>query len=414
MGSNSGSALRHPAIYGGRTPILLKLKLNYKGSCVSYIPNKKWLTFFLLSLVLLSACSSETDQQNKDSAQNSDAAKTDATSASMAVTLAKAQTRNIERSIIASGPVSPWEEMQLGVELSGVRVTSLNVDVGQSVKRGQLLLELDHRTLDSDLRQADASLNEAKAGLQLTNINFNRGQQLAKSQLISASALDELRAGVVQAQARLATTQAIRDGVQLKRDFASLRAPDDGIISKRLVQPGQVVMAGTELLRLIRRGRLEWRAELNETDLARVQTGAKIRLQTSGGEIVEGIVRAVSPGLDATTRTGTLYADLPNPGSLKAGTFLEGRILTSASQALMVPAASLIQRDGHSYVYTVTADSTVQRIRVSSGASEQGFVEITQGLKAGDAVVDSGAGLLSDGDRVNVVAKTSEIKSTSP
>lgn len=381
---------------------------------MSYIQNKKWLTVLVLSLVLLSACSKETDQQNKDTTQKSGSAATDAASSTMAVTLAKAQTRNIERSIIASGPVSAWEEMQLGVELSGVRVTSLNVDVGQSVKRGQLLLELDHRTLDSDLRQADASLNEAKAGLQLANINFNRGQQLAKSQLISASALDELRAGVVQAQARLSTTQAIRDGVQLKRDFASLRAPDDGIISKRLVQPGQVVMAGAELLRLIRRGRLEWRAELNETDLARVQAGAKIRLQTSAGEKVEGIVRAVSPGLDATTRTGTLYADLPDPGSLKAGTFLEGRILTSASQALTVPSTSLIQRDGHSYVYIVMADNTVQRVRVTSGASEQGFVEIIQGLKSGDAVVDSGAGLLSDGDRVNVVAKTSEVKSPSP
>lgn len=370
---------------------------------MTYLSNKTRLSIFILTLGFLSACSKESDQQNTDTA-----------SSTMAVTLAKVQTRNIERSIIASGPVSAWEEMQLGVELSGVRVTSLNVDVGQAVKRGQLLLELDHRTLDSDLRQADASLSEAKAGLQLANINFNRGQQLAKSQLVSASALDELRAGVVQAQARLATTQAIRDGVQLRRDFASLRAPDDGIISKRLVQPGQVVMAGTELLRLIRRGRLEWRAELNETDLARVQTGAKIRLQTSAGEIIEGIVRAVSPGLDATTRTGTVYADLPNPGSLKAGTFLEGRILSSASQALTVPSAALIQRDGHSYVYIVTADSTVQRVRVSSGDSEQGFVEIVQGLKAGDAVVDSGAGLLSDGDRVNVVANAAATKSTLP
>ena len=303
--------------------------------------------------------------------------------------------------------------MQLGVELSGVRVTSLKVDVGQSVKRGELLLELDHRTLDSDLRQADASLNEAKAGLQLANINFNRGQQLGKSQLISASALDELRAGVVQAQARLSTTQAIRDGVQLRRDFASLRAPDDGIISKRLVQPGQVVMAGSELLRLIRQGRLEWRAELNETDLANVKTGMTIRLQTSNGEIVEGHVRAVSPGLDATTRTGTLYADLPNPGNLKAGTFLQGRILLGSGDVLTVPTTAVVQRDGHSYVFKVNADNTVQRIRVSSGISESGFVEINNGLKTGDAVVNSGTGFLADGDRVRVVADA-PVKDVSP
>lgn len=331
----------------------------------------------------------------------------------MAVSLTKAEMRNLQRSIVASGPVSPWEEMQLGVELNGVRVTSLKVDVGQAVKRGQVLLELDHRSLDSDLRQADASLTEAKAGVQLASINLNRGQKLSASQLISASALDELRAGLVQAQTRLATTQAIRDGVQLRRDFAVLRAPDDGIISKRLVQPGQVVMAGSELLRLIRQGRLEWRAELNETDLANVKTGMSIRLQTSNGEIVEGRVRAVSPGLDATTRTGTLYADLPNPGNLKAGTFLEGRILLGNGDVLTVPTTAVVQRDGHGYVFKVNADNTVQRIRVSSGISENGFVEIKQGLKTGDAVVNSGTGFLADGDRVRVVVDT-VVKDVSP
>ncbi len=368
------------------------------------LSSKKATLLLMLGVVFLGACSkSEPEKAAEQTA-----------SASMAVSLVKAQTRSIERTIIASGPVSPWEEMQLGVELSGVRVTSLNVDVGQQVRRGQLLLELDHRTLDSELRQADASLNEAKAGVQLANINFNRGQQLAKSQLISASALDELRAGVVQAQARLATTQAIRDGVQLKRNFASLRAPDDGIISKRLVQPGQVVMAGSELLRMIRHGRLEWRAELNETDLARVQTGASVRLQTGDGKIIDGIVRAVSPGLDAGTRTGTLYADLPNPGNLKSGTFLEGRILVGASQALMVPSASVIQRDGNSYVFKVDANNIAKLVRVSSGTSDKGYIEILVGLKSGEDVVETGAGLLSDGDRVRVVSKTAEAKSPSP
>ncbi len=371
---------------------------------MSHVLDKKLATILLLAIVFLPACSkSESEKTAEQTA-----------SASMAVSLVTAHSRNIERTIIASGPVSPWEEMQLGVELSGVRVTSLKVDVGQEVKRGQLLLELDHRSLDSDLRQADASLNEAKAGLQLANINFNRGQLLSKSQLISASALDELRAGVVQAQARLATTQAVRDGVQLKRDFASLRAPADGIISKRLVQPGQVVMAGAELLRMIRDGRLEWRAELNETDLARVQTGAVVRLQTADGKTVDGVVRAVSPGLDAGTRTGTLFADLPNPGNLKSGTFLEGRILVGASQALMVPSASVIQRDGHSYVFKVDANNIAKLVRVSSGISDQGYIEILDGLKAGEAVVETGAGLLSDGDRVRVVTKTAETKSPSP
>lgn len=324
--------------------------------------------------------------------------------ASLAVTLVKAEARTVERKIQTSGPVAAWEEMQLGVELSGVRVTRLNVDVGQQVRKGQVLLELDHRTLDSDLGQAQASYAEAQAGVQLAKVNLGRGQALAKSQLISASALDELRAALVQAEARSATTRAQRDGVQLRRDFAQLRAPDDGIISKRLVQPGQVVAAGTELLRLIRQGRLEWRPELAEAELAQVQPGAVVAVRAGDGAWVAGTVRAVSPGVDTSTRTGTVHADIPQPGALKAGAFVEGRIITRASTAIMVPTASVVMRDGYAYVFTVDAKDIAHRVRVQIGASDGDHTEITDGISPGQSLVASGAGFLGDGDRVKVVA----------
>src|SRR6185436_3273774 len=151
---------------------------------------------------------------------------------------------------------------------------------------------------------------EAQAGVTLAKVNLWRGQEMAKSQLISASALDNLKASLVQAEARAATTGAQRDGVRMRRDFAALRAPDDGVISKRMVQPGQVVMAGAELLRMIRRGRLEWRPELAEADLAKVAVGATVVVRDATGHSVSGLVRAVSPGVDTATRTGTIYADL--------------------------------------------------------------------------------------------------------
>lgn len=323
--------------------------------------------------------------------------------ASLTVSLAPAQSATIERSLLASGPVSAWEEMQLGVEISGVRVTALKVDVGQQVRKGQVLLELDHRTLDSELRQAQAAANEADAGVALAKTNLARGQMLAKEKLISASAFDELRATLVQAEARQATARAQRDGVQLRRDFASLRAPDDGVIAKRMVQPGQVVMAGAELLRLIRQGRLEWRAELSESELARVAPGAIVRLVASDGSQIEGRVRAVTPGLDAQTRTGTVYADLPDPGTLKVGAFVQGRILTGDSSGITVPTAAVVQRDGYPYVFTVDAKNVAHRLRVRTGANENGRTEILEGLKAGELVVERGAGFLGDGDVVRVV-----------
>lgn len=331
---------------------------------------------------------------------------TDATPSTLAVTLATAEQRPIQRSVIASGPVSAFEEMQLGVEISGARVTALNVDVGQAVRKGQVLLELDHRTLDSELAQAEAALREADASVALATSSYNRGSPLAKDQLISANALDELRANKTQAEARRSTVRAQRDAAQLRRDFAELRAPADGIISKRLVQPGQVVAAGTELLRLIRDGRLEWRAELPEDTLAQVVPGAVVTLSGNDGSTIEGRIRAVSPGVDSDTRTGTIYADLPEPGPLKSGTYLEGRIVSGAGNALMVPVASVVQRDGHAYVFTVESGDVVRRLRVRTGAVVDGRVEIIEGLKPGARVVEQGAGFLGEGDKVRVVPAT--------
>lgn len=320
-----------------------------------------------------------------------------------AVTVASPQSRTLPRAITVSGPVAAVEEMQLGVELSGLRVTRLAVDVGQQVRRGQVLLTLDHRMLDADLVQANAALREAEAGAALARANLARGENLAGDKFISAMQLDELRAARTQAEARLGTARAARDSTALRRSFADLRAPADGLISKRLVQPGQVVSAGMELLRLIKDGRLEWRAELPSEQLARVSPGDVIALVARDGTRVEGRVRAVTPGVDPATRTGTVYADLPQPGALQPGAFLEGRIDTGLVQALVVPAAAVVLRDGFTTVFTVDAKGLAHQVRIETGVRDSGQVEVRSGLKPGDRVVVAGAGFLADGDAVRVV-----------
>jgi RND family efflux transporter MFP subunit len=356
----------------------------------------------LAAAIALAACGKKAAPANEAAGAAAGAA---AQTGVLAVTLVPVNSQRLERGLVASGPVTPWEEMQLGVELSGLRVTALHVDVGQRVAKGQLLLELDHRTLDSELRQAEATHAEAAAGVQLAQVNLHRGELLAKDKLISASALDELRAALVQAQAREATSRAQREGVQLRRDYAQLRAPDAGVISRRNVQPGQVVAAGTELLALIRQNRLEWRPELPEAELARVAVGDAVRLRDATGAPVEGRVRAVSPGVDASKRTGTVYAELPEPKALKAGSFIEGRIISDASPGLVVPAGSVVVRDGYPYVFTVDPRSSVaHRVRVKAGERIGTVVEILDGLKPGDQVVLQGAGFLGEGDHVRVVA----------
>ncbi len=360
-----------------------------------------WPGLILSACALLSACGSGQNPADAEPVP------------SLTVTAVAAAAREVERSITVSGSVAAWQEMSLGVELTGVRAAEVLVEVGDQVRRGQPLLRLDTRTLEVQARQADASVAQAHASLELARSKSVRGETLLQQGLISSSDADQLRADLLRAEAQLTTANADRDAARLRLGFATLQAPDAGVISLRAVQPGQVISAGEELLRLIRQGRLEWRAELTENDLTRVATGAAVELNGPRGEVISGRVRAVSPALNIETRTGLLYADLPNPGDLRAGMFAQGRIVLSSGPAHVLPRESIVVRDGYPYVFVLQplpgagGDSAVMQVaqrRIVAGVAQGALIEIISGLTAGERVVQRGAGFLSNGDVVRVVA----------
>jgi RND family efflux transporter MFP subunit len=310
----------------------------------------------------------------------------------------------VEREIVASGSVAAWQEMSLGVELTGIRVATVLVEPGARVAAGQPLLELDRRTLEVQTRQAEANLAQAKASAELAIAQATRGETLLERNLISTNDYEVLRANRAKAEAQRTSAEAERDNARLRLGFATLRAPDAGIVSARNVQPGQIVASGTELLRLIRRGRLEWRAEVAETDLPRIKTGDRVALRGPGGAAVEGRIRAVSPAIDPQTRTALVYADLPEPGALRAGMFAEGRLRVGQAEVTVVPRESVVFRDGFPYVFTVGEGGVVGQRRIDAGASYGDRIEVRSGLALGDRIVVRGAGFLGDGDIVKVVA----------
>lgn len=321
---------------------------------------------------------------------------------SLTVTVAAPERRSIEREVVASGSVSAWQEMSLGVELSGVRVAAVLVEPGDRVAAGQALLELDKRTLQAQARQAEASLAQAQASARLAELQATRGESLLAQNLISGANYDELQANRARTAAQLLAAEAERDSAQLRLGFATLRAPDDGVISARMVQPGQVVSAGSEMLRLIRRGRLEWRAEVAERDLVRIEVGAPVTLRTPTGESVIGKIRAVSPSISPETRTALVYADLPEPGGLRAGMFAEGRLRIGSVQALVVPRESVVYRDGFAYVFHVDEQNRALQRRIEIGSSQGEFIEVRSGLEGEERIAVRGAGFLGDGDLVKV------------
>jgi len=321
---------------------------------------------------------------------------------SLTVTLAAPEQREVVRELVASGAVAAWEEVSIGVELSGLRVASVDVEVGSVVRRGDVLLRVDDRTMASQLAQAEAQAREAATNLETARRKAARMRELADARMIALQDAEEAEAARDNAQARLNTAIASRDAAQVQRDFTVVRAPVDGVVSSRSVQPGQVVGAGGELLRLIRDGRLEWRAELAEGDLLQVAPGTRVQVDAPGGPVA-GVVRRVSPALDVQSRTGTVFVDLPEPGPLRAGMFAQGRIALGRAGAMLVPRDAVVYRDGRAFVFTVDDESRVRERGIEAGAAHGDAIEVRSGLEPGDSVVARGAGFLGDGDLVRVV-----------
>ena len=318
------------------------------------------------------------------------------------VSIVKAQPQLLQRQISASGSIAPRDEVLLGVELSGQRVEKVWVEVGEQVKAGQVLLSLDARTLAAELAQTRAQLKQAQAALTVAEADARRGAELRKRGLVSERDTDQTTANLINAQAGVGVAQASLDAAELRHSFATLKASSDGVISMRNVQAGQVVMPGAELFRMIKDSALEWRAELNEEQFLQVELGAVVAVRTDAAAI-QGKVRAMDAGLRAQSRTGVIYVDLPADAKLRAGLFAQGEIKLDEKQAMVIPASALVRRDGFNYVFVVN-EGVATQTRVQIGQSELDKVEILSGLPEAAGIVEQGAGFLTDGDRVEVVA----------
>jgi RND family efflux transporter MFP subunit len=225
------------------------------------------------------------------------------------------------------------------------------VNVGDVVRKGQVLARFDSAMAQADLAQSRATVAEAEAHLAEAAANAQRARDLQPSGALSAQQVAQLLTAERTAQARLEAVKAVQQVQQLRLQQAEVLAPDGGVISARSATVGAVVPAGSELFRLIRQGRLEWRGEVAATELAQIRRGQKVQVE-GGGTSVTGTVRQVAPTVDAATRNALVYVDLPDTGGrLKAGMFARGEFATGSSTALTLPQSAVLLRDGFSYVF---------------------------------------------------------------
>lgn len=309
------------------------------------------------------------------------------------------------QTLAATGSIAAWQEVVIGAEIGGQRLAELKVDVGDRVKKGQLLARLSPGTLEADLAASRAALQEAEASAREAGQTAARVKTLQGGEALSPQAIDQALAAEAGAQARVAAARARVQADQLRLAYTQVSAPDDGVINARLATPGALVQPGQELFRLQRQGRLEWRAEVPGPELAALKAGQRVRVQPSGSPAVEGRIRRVAPQIDPQTRNGLVYVDLkggPDSGdSLRAGLFARGEFVLGESPALTLPQSAVLLRDGFSYVFRIDG-AKVRQTKVQVGRREGDRVEVRQGLAAGTAVVESGVGFLADGDTVRL------------
>jgi RND family efflux transporter MFP subunit len=321
----------------------------------------------------------------------------------LTVTTTQPQRATLATAVNANGNIAAWQEAIVGAEVNGARLAEVRVNVGDVVKRGQVLATFAPDLIQADLAQSKAAVAEAEATLADAAANAQRARDLQASGALSAQQINQLLTAERTAQARLDALRAGAKVQQLRLQQTQVLAPDNGVISARGATVGAVVPAGQELFRLIRGSRLEWRAEVAASDLALLKPGQAVKVSAAGALPVAGKLRMVAPTVDAATRNGIVYVDLPQPALLKAGMFARGEFETGQSAALTLPQSAVLLRDGFSYVFKLGADNRVTQTKVSVGRRSGDRIEVTSGLEPTARVVASGAGFLSDGDTVRVV-----------
>ena len=363
------------------------------------------LAFGALSVALIATLATAVVRAADD--PKAAAAAASAAKPALTVTVTQPQRISLPLRIAANGSIAAWQEASVGTEANGLRLAEVRANVGDVVRRGQVLATFASDTVQADVAQIRASVTEAEATFSNAAADAARARELQTTGALSAQQINQYLTAERTAKARLEAARASARVQQLRLGQTQVLAPDHGVISARSATVGAVLPAGQELFRLIRQGRLEWRAEVPAGDLARVKPGMAVAIAlTNDGKPVSGKARMVAPTVDPQTRNGIVYVDLAPSDDARAGMFGRGEFIVGETQALTLPQSAVVLRDGFSYVLRVGTDSRITQSKVTTGRRVGDRVEILGGVDPAAKVVATGGGFLGDGDLVRVVEAT--------
>ncbi|QIB34098.1 efflux RND transporter periplasmic adaptor subunit [Ancylobacter pratisalsi] len=349
------------------------------------------------------------------------------------VSVIPATPRTVIDTLPVTGTLVAREEIMVGPEIDGNRITEILVEEGDRVEKGQVLARLSRDTLTTLLAQNTANAARAKASIaqqqaQLTQAraqnteaeaSVERARTLIKTGATSQEVLDQreravkvsaaqivaAEESVTAAEAELAQIKANRDELEVRLARTEIRAPEAGIVSSRAARIGAIVLSANSepLFRIVKDGAIDLDAEVPESSLPRLRVGMPVAVTPAGFDApVAGSVRLVGARVDPATRLARVAVALPDDPRLRPGAYGRGVIEVARHDGLALP-QSAVQFDADGTYVLVVKDDTVHQRAVVTGLRGEGFIEIAKGLAEGEEVVARAGGFLRDGDRVTPV-----------
>ena len=350
-----------------------------------------------------------------------------------AVTVVRATIAPLRETVLVTGSLIPRLEVLVAPEVEGLRVMELLADEGDRVKKNQILAMLEQESLRAQLAQNDASQAKAEAGITQARSNivaadakrveatnaFDRAKPLSKTGVLSDSTLDQreaaARTAIAQlrvaedslkvAEAERALVEAQRRDLAFKLSRTEVRAPVDGLISRRTAKIGGLASGAAvaqPMFNIITAGEIELEADVPETDLARLVAGQEATISVAGAGELKGKVRLVGAEIDKTTRQGRVRITLGDNPRVRIGNFGRGTVLVRGVDAVVLPAGAVLFGAEGAYVQLVVDNRVVSR-KVVAGMHTAEVVEVMSGLKPGEIVVAKSGTFLRSGDLVTPV-----------
>lgn len=308
----------------------------------------------------------------------------------------------VNGTINATGTLAARREMPVGVVGEGGRVISVPVEAGQWVRAGQVLAVIDRSVQNQQAESAAAQIQVARADAQLAQANLDRALQLVDRGFISKADVDRLTATRDAAVARVRVAEAQYGERRARNAQLSIVAPAAGLLLERNLEPGQVVGGGSgTLFSIAKGGEMELLAELGETDLAQLSTGATALVTPVGTDkSFTCQIWQISPIIREEDRQGTARCAMAYAPELRPGGFASAEINSGAVVAPLLPESAIQNDEKGSFVYIVGADNKVVRRDVKTGIVTASGIAVVDGLSGNEKVIQRAGGFVSPGEVV--------------